>query len=133
MRQLVMLLPSRSLQLHAYICDQLVAWLMADLKPRLRAAWRAKAVRYNHTALRLPQEAFSLVFSRTYVSSLESGLRSPTLNKVGSLAAQIYIHPLTVLALSYLEPQNKRDANLWVESIWAELHMLLDRMELPEE
>ena len=26
---------------------QLVAWLMADLEPRLREAWRAKAVRYN--------------------------------------------------------------------------------------
>ena len=27
---------------------QLVAWLMAELEPRLRVAWRAKAVRYNH-------------------------------------------------------------------------------------
>lgn len=27
---------------------QLIAWLMADLEPRLRIAWRAKAVRYNH-------------------------------------------------------------------------------------
>lgn len=26
---------------------QLVAWLMADLEPRLRGAWRSKAVRYN--------------------------------------------------------------------------------------
>lgn len=26
---------------------QLVAWLMVDLEPRLRGAWRAKAVRYN--------------------------------------------------------------------------------------
>jgi hypothetical protein len=27
---------------------QIVAWLMVDLEPRLRDAWRAKAVRYNH-------------------------------------------------------------------------------------
>jgi len=27
---------------------QLIAWLMADLEPRLRTAWHAKAVRYNH-------------------------------------------------------------------------------------
>lgn len=27
---------------------QLAAWLMVRLEPRLRAAWRAKAVRYNH-------------------------------------------------------------------------------------
>jgi hypothetical protein len=26
---------------------QLMAWLMIDLEPRLRAAWRAKAIRYN--------------------------------------------------------------------------------------
>lgn len=27
---------------------QLVAWLMVDIGPRLRTAWRAKAVRYNY-------------------------------------------------------------------------------------
>ena len=27
---------------------QLIALLMVDLEPRLRDAWRAKAVRYNH-------------------------------------------------------------------------------------
>lgn len=27
---------------------QLIDWLMADLEPRLRMAWRAKAIRYNH-------------------------------------------------------------------------------------
>jgi len=78
MHQLVMLLTSRysTVRLHAHVCDrlgvpevqmtsgriafetrtlferhhliQLVAWLMAELEPRLRVAWRAKAVRYNH-------------------------------------------------------------------------------------
>jgi transcriptional regulator with XRE-family HTH domain len=92
-----------------------------------------QALKKTRTALRLPQEAFSLVSSRTYVSSLERGLQSPTLNKVDSLAAQINVHPLTVLALSYLEPQNKRSADLLLESIQAELHMLLDRAELHDE
>lgn len=89
-----------------------------------------QAFKKTRTALRLPQEAFSLVSSRTYVSSLERGLQSPTLNKVDSLAAQINIHPLTVLALSYLEPQDKRSVDVLLESIRAELHMLLDRVEL---
>lgn len=78
MRQLVMLLTSQypTVRLHALVCDQLgvpemqmtkgriaietrplherhhlnqlVAWLMVDLEPRLRMAWRAKAVRYNY-------------------------------------------------------------------------------------
>ena len=27
---------------------ELIGWLMDDLEPRLRIAWHAKAVRYNH-------------------------------------------------------------------------------------
>ncbi len=78
MRQLVMLLTSQypTVRLHAHVCDrlgapevqmtngritietrplherhhliQLVAWLMVNLEPRLRTAWCAKAIRYNH-------------------------------------------------------------------------------------
>ncbi len=88
-----------------------------------------QALKKTRTALRLPQEAFSLVSSRTYVSSLERGLQSPTLNKVDSLAAQINIHPLTMLALSYVESQRKSDADVLLDSIRAELHMLLDQAE----
>jgi hypothetical protein len=77
MRQIALLLMSRysSVKLHAYVCGelalppmelahghlsfesrmlperhhviQLVGWMMMDLGPRLRGAWRAKAVRYN--------------------------------------------------------------------------------------
>lgn len=78
MRQLAGLLTSHypTIRLHAHVCDrlgvpevemtkgriaietrplherhqlvQMLAWLMVDLEPRLRMAWRAKAVRYNH-------------------------------------------------------------------------------------
>ena len=37
---------SRPLAEHHHLI-QLMAWLMIDLEPRLRAAWRAKAIRYN--------------------------------------------------------------------------------------
>lgn len=43
-----------------------------------------------------------MVSSRTYISSLERGLKVPTVNKVDSLASVLGIHPLTLLALSYL-------------------------------
>lgn len=59
----------------------------------MRAARKAKG---------LPQEAFDQVSSRTYISSLERGLKQPTVAKVGELAAVLGIHPLTLLALSYL-------------------------------
>jgi hypothetical protein len=78
MRQMAVLLTSRfsTVKLHAHVCNaivvpemslarghisietrtlmerhhlsQLIAWLMMDLEARLRDAWRAKAVRYNH-------------------------------------------------------------------------------------
>lgn len=61
-----------------------------------------KALKTARTASELSQEAFSLVSSRTYVSSLERGLKIPTLNKVDELAEVLGIHPLTLLALSYV-------------------------------
>lgn len=49
----------------------------------------------------LSQEDFSLVSSRTYMSGLERGLKSPTLGKLEQIASVMQIHPLTLLALTY--------------------------------
>jgi transcriptional regulator with XRE-family HTH domain len=49
----------------------------------------------------LSQEAFSDVSSRTYLSSLERGLKSPTLSKIAELCEVMDIHPLTLLSLAY--------------------------------
>ncbi|WP_162575869.1 helix-turn-helix domain-containing protein [Variovorax sp. PBL-H6] len=49
----------------------------------------------------LSQEAFSDVSSRTYMSSLERGLKNPTLSKVDELCEVMQVHPLTLLALTY--------------------------------
>jgi transcriptional regulator with XRE-family HTH domain len=49
----------------------------------------------------LSQEAFSDVSSRTYLSSLERGLKSPTLSKLGELCEVMDVHPLTLLTLAY--------------------------------
>lgn len=57
-----------------------------------------KAVR---KARGLSQEAFSDVSSRTYLSSLERGLKSPTLSKVSELCEVMDVHPLTLLTLAY--------------------------------
>jgi transcriptional regulator with XRE-family HTH domain len=61
----------------------------------------ATALRTVRKARGLSQEAFSDVSSRTYLSSLERGLKSPTLNKVAELCEVLDVHPLTVLALAY--------------------------------
>ncbi len=49
----------------------------------------------------LSQEAFSDVSSRTYMSSLERGLKSPTLNKLEELCEVMGVHPLSLLVLIY--------------------------------
>jgi transcriptional regulator with XRE-family HTH domain len=61
----------------------------------------AAALRTTRKARGLSQEAFSDVSSRTYLSSLERGLKSPTLNKVSELCAVLEVHPLTLLTLAY--------------------------------
>jgi transcriptional regulator with XRE-family HTH domain len=60
-----------------------------------------EALKTVRKARGLSQEAFSDVSSRTYMSTLERGLKSPTLNKIGELCEVMEIHPLTLLTLAY--------------------------------
>lgn len=69
---------------------------MTAFKPSL-----PDALRRIRKARGLSQEAFSDVSSRTYLSSLERGLKSPTVNKLEELCEVLEIHPLTLLALAY--------------------------------
>jgi transcriptional regulator with XRE-family HTH domain len=48
------------------------------------------------------QEDFGLVSSRTYISSVERGLKSPTLGKIEQLASVLGVHPLTLLTVAYM-------------------------------
>lgn len=49
------------------------------------------------------QEDFGVVSSRTYVSSVERGLKSPTLGKIEQLASVLGVHPLALLTIAYLD------------------------------
>lgn len=49
----------------------------------------------------LSQEAFSDVSSRTYLSTLERGLKSPTLSKLAELCEVMQVHPVTLFTLAY--------------------------------
>ncbi|WP_082887451.1 helix-turn-helix domain-containing protein [Bordetella ansorpii] len=69
---------------------------MTVLKPSL-----PHALRQIRKARGLSQEAFSDVSSRTYLSSLERGLKSPTLSKLEELCNVLEVHPLTLLTLAY--------------------------------
>lgn len=61
----------------------------------------AAAIRMVRKARGLSQEAFSDVSSRTYMSSLERDLKSPTINKLAELCEVMGVHPLTLLTLAY--------------------------------
>lgn len=71
----------------------------ADRSPRSDFG---RALRATRKAKGMPQELFDQVSSRTYISALERGLKQPTLSKVDELATVMGVHPLTLLALSYL-------------------------------
>ena len=47
------------------------------------------------------QEGLGNVSGRTYVSALERGLQSPTLQKIEELAAELGIHGLTLVAAAF--------------------------------
>lgn len=59
------------------------------------------ALKLARKARGLSQEAFADVSSRTYMSTLERGMKSPTLSKLTAISQVLAIHPMTLLALSY--------------------------------
>ncbi len=60
-----------------------------------------EALRRQRRVKGLSQEAFINGRGRTYMSELERGLKSPTLNKIEELAKTMGIHPLTLLTESF--------------------------------
>lgn len=73
-----------------------------------------QALKKVRNSKNLTQEDFSTVSSRTYLSSLERGLKSPTLDKINQLAGTLKVHPLTILVATYVA----RDANLDIEDLF---------------
>lgn len=59
--------------------------------------------RWYRTKKKLSQEDFSDVSGRTYVSTLERGIHSPTIEKLEALAPILEIHPITLLVCTYAE------------------------------
>lgn len=71
----------------------------------------------------LTQEDFSMVSSRTYLSSLERGLKSPTIEKIEQLASVLNIHPLSLMVLAYL-PKNAKTLDALFAEIYSDVRSL---------
>jgi len=69
----------------------------------------------------LTQEDFATVSSRTYLSTLERGLKSPTLEKIDQIAGTLGVHPLTMLVATYVDKDNPDDVERLLQSVLNEL------------
>nr|WP_248281941.1 helix-turn-helix transcriptional regulator [Parazoarcus communis] len=72
----------------------------------------------------MSQEAFSDVSSRTYMSTLERDLKSPTLSKLVELCEVMDVHPITLLTLAYTG-DSTRKADELLAQVQQELDMLI--------
>lgn len=86
----------------------------------------AAALKTVRKARGLSQEAFSNVSSRTYMSTLERGLKSPTLSKLNELCRVMEVHPLVLLTLAYAGDKDASIAKLLAQ-VQAELLLLLKK------
>lgn len=71
-----------------------------------------KALKRARQAKNLTQEAFGDQSSRTYISSVERGIYSPTVEKIIQFSEVLDIHPVTIMALTCMEldPKLRREA-----------------------
>ena len=71
------------------------------------------------------QEDFGLVSSRTYISTIERGLKSPTLGKIEQLADVLGVHPLTLLTVAYMDRLTPKDIEQTTTTLRAQLLEIL--------
>jgi len=90
----------------------------------------ATAIRTVRKARGLSQEAFSDVSSRTYMSSLERDLKSPTMHKLVELCEVMEVHPLTLLTLAYAGDSTRKTDQLLAQ-VRQELEAVLKERDAP--
>ncbi|WP_448090245.1 helix-turn-helix domain-containing protein [Pseudomonas azerbaijanoccidentalis] len=80
-----------------------------ELREAFAIALRNTRVRHG-----LTQEDFGIVSSRTYLSTLERGLKNVTLEKASELADRMDVHTLTLLVECFLllDPDTDLDSLL---------------------
>lgn len=83
----------------------------------------AEALKTVRKARGLSQEAFSCVSSRTYMSTLERDLKSPTISKLADLCKVMEVHPITLLILAY-GGRDPAQANRLLELVQHELRKI---------
>lgn len=90
-----------------------------------------QALRQFRKSKEMTQEDFSQISSRTYLSTLERGLKSPTLDKIDEISRLMGIHPVTAVAGTYL----KLEGQLTIDQLLNRIRIELERTALtaPDE
>ncbi|MBL4833344.1 MAG: helix-turn-helix transcriptional regulator [Pseudomonas sp.] len=85
-----------------------------------------KALRFVRQRKGLSQEDFSLISSRNFVGMLERGTTGLTLEKLNSLCTVLGVHPVTLLAMTYLaDPETSDESEKLLKTVSSELKDLL--------
>lgn len=82
-----------------------LSFLLRDWQVELKSAF-GRILSQLRVEQGYTQEDFSNVSSRTYISTLERGLYSPTLEKLDDIASVINVHPITLLIGCYALKEN---------------------------
>lgn len=84
----------------------------------------AKALKTIRKHQGLTQEDFSESSSRTYISMLERGLRTPTLEKIDELSKTLGVHPLVLVGLTYHYMEPRKPLSKLLDSIQKNIETL---------
>lgn len=86
----------------------------------------AIALRKARLRRALTQEDFGIISSRTYLSTLERGLRNVTLEKSSDLARRMGMHPLSLIVQTFLLVEPDTDLDSLFEQIRREIDVEQD-------
>ena len=84
-----------------------------------------RAIRSVRRNRHLSQEAFDVVSSRTYMSTLERGLKSPTIDKLDEIAGVMGVQSAALVCLAYALA-DANDPRGRLDQIAAEAQSLLE-------
>lgn len=83
------------------------------------------ALRRARKAKGMTQEDFGDPSSRTYVSMLERNIRSPTLAKIVELSDTLGVHPLTLIALTFVKSSSPVELERLLAAVRTETEAIL--------
>lgn len=82
------------------------------------------ALKLIRQARKLTQEDFSEISSRTYISALERGLYTPTIEKTNEFCKVLVVNPITLTTISYLIENDMTDAAIVLDKVLKEIEAL---------